>query len=136
MSGEVSTYDPAKLMDAVRDRIKAEFVSLIPEDAWKKLVDAEVKKFFETTADNGYSQNRTFPSPFGKIVWEELDKETRVRVKALLESSEWAEEWDGQGGRRASETVKKLITEKSGEILTNVIGGAIQQTIEAMRTRI
>lgn len=136
MSGEIAPYDPAKLMDAVRDRIKAEFVALIPEDAWNKLVNVEVKKFFETTTSSGYYENRTLPSPFGKIVWEELEKETRVRVKALLESSEWAGEWDGQGGRKASEAVKKLITEKSGEILATVIGVAIQGAIESARQRI
>lgn len=32
--GEVEKFDPSKLMDGVRDRIKATFVALIPDDQW------------------------------------------------------------------------------------------------------
>jgi len=40
-------FDPSKLMDGVRDRIKATFVSLIPDDQWEVMVKKEIDAFFE-----------------------------------------------------------------------------------------
>lgn len=42
----IEKFDPSKLMDGVRDRIKATFVSMIPDAQWEQLVKAECDKFF------------------------------------------------------------------------------------------
>lgn len=42
---QVEKFDPAKLMDGVKDRIKSTFVSLIPDDAWEKMVEKEIYVF-------------------------------------------------------------------------------------------
>lgn len=137
--GNVVQYDPARLMDAVRDRIKAEFVGLIPEDAWKAMVKAEVERFFkaEDVYNYGYGSDRkALPSQFQRVVWDALQEDTKARVKAFLSSPEWEGEWDGQGNRKAGEAVKKIVVEKSGEIVAALLAGVIQQTIEAARSRI
>lgn len=43
MTAEIQKFDPSKLMDG--DRIKSTFVSLIPDDQWDKLVQAEITRF-------------------------------------------------------------------------------------------
>ncbi len=131
-------YDPSRLMDSVRDRIKAEFVGLIPEDAWKEMVKAEVDKFFEMQHDNGYGNRTALPSAFRRVVWEELGTATKAKMKEFLASEEWTGKWDpqGNGNLLASEAVRKLVAEKSGEILANVLGGAIQGVIQNMRDRL
>ena len=43
---QVQKFDPATLMQGVKDRIKATFVSLIPEEQWEEMVKKEVDKFF------------------------------------------------------------------------------------------
>lgn len=45
MKNQIEKFDPSKLMDGVRDRIKATFVSLIPDDAWEKMVEKEIYTF-------------------------------------------------------------------------------------------
>jgi hypothetical protein len=134
----IVSYDPSKLMDAVRDRIKAEFVGLIPEDAWKQMVKAEVDRFFKTEDmySYGYSDRKALPSQFQRVVWDTLQEDTKARVKAFLESPEWSGEWDGNGQRKAGEAVKKIVVEKSGEIVASLLANAMQQTIEAARQRI
>ena len=134
----VAPYDPAKLMDAVRDRIKAEFVGLIPEDAWKQMVKAEVERFFKTedVYSYGYSDRKALPSQFQRVVWDALQEDTKARVKAFLDSPEWAGEWGENGQRKAGEAVRKIVVEKSGEILSSLLANAMQQTIEAMRQRV
>lgn len=135
----LAPYDATKLMDAVRDRIKAEFVGLIPEDTWRQMVKAEVDRFFKDgdVYSYGYGNDRkALPSQFQSVVWEALKEDTKLRVKAFLESPEWEGEWDGQGGRKAGEAVKKIVVEKSGEIVSSMLANAMQQAIEAMRSRI
>ena len=41
---QVQKFDPATLMQGVKDRIKATFVSLIPEEQWEEMVKKEVDK--------------------------------------------------------------------------------------------
>ena len=45
MEKQIEKFDPSKLMDGVRDRIKATFVSLIPDDAWNNMVEKEIYIF-------------------------------------------------------------------------------------------
>lgn len=134
--GTIAPYDATKLMDAVRDRIKAEFVGMIPEEAWKQMVAAEVKKFFEQSQAPAYHDRQMLPSGFQKIVWEEMDKEIRARMKTFLSSEEWNCRWEGGTKKDASEAVAKIVVEKSGEILSAILKGAIQSAVEEMRRRI
>lgn len=45
MGNEVEKFDPAKMMEGVKDRIKATFVSLIPDDMWEQMVEREIYVF-------------------------------------------------------------------------------------------
>lgn len=135
----VVPYDASKLMDAVRDRIKAEFVGLIPEETWKQMVKAEVDRFFQEQAayNYGYGQERrALPSQFQAIVWKALEDDTKERLKKFLESPDWQGDWDGKGSRNAGEAVKKIMVEKSGEIISAVLANAMGAAIESMRSRI
>ena len=50
----VEKFNPATLMQGVRDRIKATFVSLIPDNEWDIMVEKEVNEFFKLK-EVGYS---------------------------------------------------------------------------------
>ena len=45
MEDQIEKFDPSKLVDGVKDRIKATFVSLIPDDAWNSMVEKELYVF-------------------------------------------------------------------------------------------
>ena len=45
MENQIEKFDPSKLMDGVKDRIKATFVSLIPDNAWSDMVEKELYIF-------------------------------------------------------------------------------------------
>lgn len=47
---QIEKFDPSKLMDGVKDRIKATFVSLIPDEQWEQMVYAESKSFLNLKA--------------------------------------------------------------------------------------
>lgn len=42
---EIEKFDPSKLMDGVKDRIKSTFVSLIPDEMWDAMVEKEIYVF-------------------------------------------------------------------------------------------
>lgn len=46
-NNQIQKFDPSKLMEGVKDRIKATFVSLIPDDAWDRMVEKEIYIFTE-----------------------------------------------------------------------------------------
>lgn len=131
---DVKAYDPMTLMSAVRDRIKGEFIGLIPDDAWTSLIKAEAEKFFEKKQNSGYSDRAPLPSDFQSIVWKELETATKAKMQEFLASEEWTGKWDGQRNA-AGAAVRALVVEKSGEIMANVLGHAMQSTIEEMKNR-
>lgn len=45
MANEIEKFDPSKLMEGVKDRIKATFVSLIPDEAWEQMMEKEIYIF-------------------------------------------------------------------------------------------
>src|SRR4051812_12848305 len=78
----IEKFDPSKLMDGVRDRIKATFVSLIPDAQWEQLVKAEIDRFFESNRDYSYRERAT--SDFQKVVMEVLSDITKEKVREAL----------------------------------------------------
>lgn len=45
MANDIEKFDPSKLMEGVKDRIKATFVSLIPDEAWEQMLEKEIYIF-------------------------------------------------------------------------------------------
>lgn len=128
----IEKFDPSKLMDGVRDRIKATFVSMIPDGEWEQLVKAECDKFFKIEENYRGSYEKT--SPFQDIVHKLLAEEVKTQVKAYL-SKEWASAyWNGGAVEQLNENLKKLIVEKSGEVLLSTLGNMMQMTINSMKS--
>ncbi len=127
---QIEKFDPSKLMDGVRDRIKATFISLIPDAQWEQLVKTECEKYFKI--ENNYSSYRD-NSLFGQEVQRLLAEEVKTRVKDYL-SKEWATTyWNGGGVETLNENLKKLLIDKSGEVLIGTLGTMLQNTINQMK---
>lgn len=87
---QIEKFDPSKLMDGVKDRIKSTFVSLIPDEAWEAMVEREIYIFttgrirteqkidWSTTDENGnhpvtVEEIRT---PYSQMPIKEYGRET------------------------------------------------------------
>lgn len=125
----VTPYDPDKLMDSVKARIRSEFAVLIPDQAWSALVKKSVDSFFERKS-NGYSSEK-IPSDFEQLVSKLFYEDASRRIKAVLEGPEWQSRWDGTGNM-VSEAVAKLIKENVSEIVTRLLGSAMQSVVAGM----
>ena len=129
MSNEVQKFDPSTLMQGVKDRIKSEFVSLIPDDQWSQMIQKESDDFFRQK-ETGYSSNRQYASDFGILVRDELRKEAQKRLAEYLSSPEFNTMYGEHGQPVAAQKVKELIVENSGLILQNMFGGMFSIMIQ------
>jgi len=127
MSNEIEKFDPSRLMDGVRDRIKATFVSLIPEDQWEQMIKKEIDNFFGKK--DYYRQNRDYTN-FENIcnkVFAEICENKVKEFLAAYTSNTWS-----NNAPIVSDDLKKMLIEKAPEIFLSILGGAMQNVINNM----
>jgi hypothetical protein len=122
MENKVQKFDPSTLMQGVKDRIKSEFVSLIPDEQWSQMVEKEVNDFFKEK-ETGYSNSRMYASDFGILVREELRKEAQKRLTDYIGSLLFDKTYGQYGAPITSQKVKELMVENGGLMLQNMFGG-------------
>lgn len=127
----VEKFDPSRLMEGVKDRIKATFVSMMPEDAWVQMVEKAKDDFFSEDVDR-YS-NYKKPSQFSLLVQQEFKAELSKKIKEFFATPEWQNTWDGKGKSVLAEEIKKIVVENSGAILLNMIGEPMAYAIQNMK---
>lgn len=138
MENEIAQWKPEDAIKSVRDKIRAEFVNLIPPDVFTKWVEAEIKAFTAdkpTSSGYGYRSEERRPSDFASVVISVLTEETKTEIKKLLESPDWREQWNGKG-QEPSKRVKEILAEHGPEIintvLQNLLANSIQLSVNSM----
>jgi len=121
---QIIQYDPSKLMEMVRDRIRATYVSLIPEEQWSQMVKKEIDAFF--VEREGY-RNYERMSNFKQVVYGELEKKAKEIAKQYLDSIS-SNDWEGNV-LKPSDFVKELFAEHAGKILLSTLGNMVQQAV-------
>lgn len=115
---QVQKFDPATLMQGVKDRIKSTFVSLIPEEQWKEMIEKEVGRFFREYELRQYDTR--YVSDFSVLVNSLLKEEAEKRMKEYLGSPEFQTVWTDNGPRIISQAIREMMIENSGLILCNM----------------
>ena len=131
MSNEIEKFDPSTLMQGVKDRIKATFVSLIPDDRWEQMVKAEIDDWLKPREQN-YRVFNT--SNFQVVVKNALDEECKKRLTEYLSSPEFNAIWKMNGSTATSKAVEDMIVKNSGEIMINMFGGMFNNMLQNFRS--
>lgn len=84
MENQIEKFDPSKLMDGVKDRIKATFVSLIPDDAWNSMVEKELYVF--TTGKILTHHEYKGSDSEGKAIYQDWDERIPYDQKPITDS--------------------------------------------------
>lgn len=140
-------FDPSKLMEGVRDRIKATFVSLIPDDQWDAMVKAESEKFFQSRIDpNDYHRQKRIPSQFEELVLEMMREKCKEVIKEFLNDPKygitsqykWNETTQTSSNEvTMSDLLENMIKEKMPDLMllmfTNVLKGGFYQLFQELR---
>ena len=101
---EIEKFDPSTLMQGVKDRIKATFVSLIPDAQWETMVQKEIDTFFNEAqiismtkkkdpksdywAGELYQHTELQQTPFRSLIYELCVDKTVATLKKKL-TDEW-----------------------------------------------
>lgn len=142
MPGEMTTFDPTKFAndfkEQLRDRVRVGIAESIPAEALDQMIKAEVEAF---TKDRwveppswAYQEKKVrMPSGLAMVVHDVLVQDIKKRLAALLESSEWAQNWSGPNGetvigsklqevveKAAPAVLVKLVSEASAHLVQNL----------------
>jgi len=109
MENQIEKFDPSKLMQGVKDRIKATFVSLIPDGEWDSMVQKEVEAFFNTEEILIFAEKDKYKegqwhstkfatleikqSPFRALVWEHCYQMTINVLKEKIDKDYFNNVW-------------------------------------------
>lgn len=101
MTEQLEKFDPSTLMQGVKDRIKATFVSLIPDPQWDQIVQKEIDAFFAPqkftrelikqrnyvytgSGDLWIIKTQGDQSPFQAMVWDFCIDATVISLKKII----------------------------------------------------
>jgi hypothetical protein len=130
MSTDLSTQVVPNLKDVVTDRVRAEFVRLIPDEAWKAMVEKELKFFTTATADQ-YNRGPV-QSPVQVMIRDELRKLIADGIKKELETEAFRAAWDGQR-HVVGPAIKEMLKELAPEMVGAMFAGVVQTATDQLR---
>lgn len=117
---------------ALRQKLQASFLDLIPEEKWNELVKAEWIKF--TAEERGYHGNK--PSELQSLIKKEFELIATTKIKEVLSNPEWQAQWP----ENISKQVNKLILEHRDELveamLKSMMGTSIQTLLSSLNYNI
>jgi hypothetical protein len=134
------------LKEKITENVKLNFFNLIPDDKFEKLVNDEIKAFFETTSEkftikgitnyNKVSKLTTPISPFRAIVWNQCRDIVIARLEKHFRSPEFqtgSEYIDGDYRVLLSDKFEKVLEEKANKLAAtffrDMFAMAIQSSI-------
>lgn len=135
---ETTELAPPTSMEDVRKRIalriKASFVELMPEEAWTKMVQAELSEFTMVHAHD-YRGNRR-SSELQGIIHGVLEERFREMLKVELAKPEYGEYFSVDGQAEPGEFITTFIKNNLATIVTSLLGGLGQSLVQQIKDQI
>lgn len=134
MANDIEKFDPSQLMNGVRNRIKATFVSLIPDEQWEKMIKKEADNFFASREKpTYYDRDKSGKSEFQLVCIDVMNEVAKIKIGEYLEQYK-NEIWNGNE-LVANEKLKQLLIEYAPQILASMMANKCQQVINEMKNR-
>lgn len=135
MTDKLVVFDPNTLKDQVVSKVRLAVMDLIPEDAWKVMVQSAIDDFCrDRTARDQYNhRDITTPSGLKTVVREVMTTELRQRVK-----DELVLQWGANSNLPGviSENVRELVAANAQDIIRGILGDAIQIAVSNIRNMV
>jgi hypothetical protein len=131
MSNEVQKFDPSQLMDGVRDRIKATFVSLIPDERWEAMVQRVADDFFKQK--NWQDRNREIKSDFEKVAYECLTSLACNKITEYLQTFQNGQWIEAMNASKANEELEKVLIKIAPELFASTFSAMFNKAIEVVK---
>ena len=125
-ANDIQKFDPQTLMQGVKDRIKATYVSMIPDEQWESMVKKELDDFFRPKE---ISYQRESKSDFQLLCRDAIHAKAKEEMVKFLATPEFLTTWESNGIPVCNEFIRKMVVENSGVILANFYGGLFQSML-------
>lgn len=123
MAGEDSKKTIVSLEERIAERVGKELVSLIPEEQWKELINSQIDHFMHTKAP--------------AIVQEQVRAAFLIRVKEILESPEFSDQWDFDLQQQVvGPAVKELFVKAAPEVFMGMIQPILQNALYNFKSQV
>ena len=130
MSTENALVKPADLANLMRDKIRAELVKLIPDEAWDGLVSNEWDRFFGKKSSSSYGA--TSMTEFERMIQNILREEAQKNVMPIIEQKLREICWNDTG----SETLTKLVKESAPAVMGVFTQEIVRQVAQAVQNNL
>ena len=124
MANDIEKFDPSKLMDGVKDRIKATFVSLIPDEMWNAMVEKEIYIF--TTGKIVPHHDYVGIGEDGKSMYKDWEERVPYLDKDILDN--WGNVKQKAECSPLRQMIRDQLREKFQEDLKKWLNGAEYQS--------
>lgn len=125
MPNEVSTLQ--SVQDNIKNRIRAEFANLIPDNLWAKMVSEVISDFI---SDKHHGNYNFVEAPIKALIREEITAIAKGHVRAKLDEL-GQNQWDGYGNMIASEALKALIKDNFPTIISAIQAGFADMIVQS-----
>jgi len=128
---DLAVHQDVDILSNVKDKIRAEFVNLVPDEQWQAMVKAAVDDWFERKKEPAHN-DREWSSDFTRFVQELLREECREKIKEYFNTPEWQGQWR-DGKQIASDKVAEIVVDNADKIIGELVGYAIQNVVRNMQ---
>ncbi|KKN96804.1 hypothetical protein LCGC14_0164480 [marine sediment metagenome] len=152
----VVAFDPDALKKAIRGRVQAAFVDMIPDEAWDKMVSGEIDSFFKepqkvvTAEEKRHSRNQSWQSdqyeisrvemtPFRQVVYDQLRPLVIAEIVKRINSANFESVWFNEGEHRLGPFFEKILRDCVPEMVALMFKGVFARaagaTMESLRNQ-
>lgn len=130
---EVKPWKPENVRDVIAERIKTQFIDLMPDDVFKKHVQTEIDDFFKAKK-NQYNHQGPATSLFQKIIQAEIESRFKALIKSELDKPEFQGTWDGKR-QVAGEAIEKMIARLVPDLVTATFTEVVERVVSNIRNQ-
>lgn len=116
---DIEKFDPSKLMDGVKDRIKATFVSLIPDEAWDQMLAKEIYIF--TTGRIVHHHDTDYQHKDENGNYLRLDWDEKIPYSQLPQKDQWGHPTGKDDISPLQQMIREELTKKFQKDLTGYL---------------
>jgi hypothetical protein len=129
MSTEIAKFDPNKLAEQLKDKIRFDLVNFLPDEVWQQMLSREIKAFLDV-ADKSPHNLRT-------VVREVLAQNAKAKILEILNDPDWQNTYDytnnGSVKEKVGEAILDMMKNNMGEIFASMLSEVMAKVVNNIR---
>lgn len=138
---EIEKFNPHTLAESIKERIKSDFVQLIPQEQWDQMVKSQIDALYMRAKDlPGRPRTHMANTEIDQIIHDEITKiirqKVREQIKREIDSPEWGGRLTCNGRRLPSEMAVKIARENGTDLLMGICRDIVECSVDNVRREI